>query len=143
MFDAQSASSLVDLVDEVDNSYEQIKIPYGKGIAGYVALTGHSLNITDAYLDERFNAQIDKITGYKTKSILCLPILNELGECIAVAEAINKLNDEASSEDACVYFSQEDEEVCFFLLNYILNSNINNSNFDFISNRHFLNSCLS
>ena len=67
MFDAQSASSLVDLVDEVDNSYEQIKIPYGKRIAGHVAHTGHTLNITDAYLDERFNAQIDKITGYKTK----------------------------------------------------------------------------
>ena len=31
MFDAQSASSLVDLLDEVDNSYEQIKIPYGTG----------------------------------------------------------------------------------------------------------------
>ena len=77
-----------------------------------MALTGQPLNITDAYLDDRFNAQIDKITGYRTKSILCLPILNELGECIAVAEAINKSNDDYSSEETIIYFSQEDEEVC-------------------------------
>lgn len=119
VFDAQSASSMLDTTNEInksfdsddDNSYEQIKIPYGQGIAGHVALTGRSLNISDAYLDSRFNSNIDKITGYRTRSILCLPILNEHGECIAVAEAINKSNED---EDDCLNlnlsFSQEDEE---------------------------------
>ena len=72
---------------------EQIRIPYGVGIAGFVAATKQAVNIEDAYVDSRFNASIDQKTGYKTKSILCLPILNENGECIAVAEAINKLDD--------------------------------------------------
>jgi dual 3',5'-cyclic-AMP and -GMP phosphodiesterase 11 len=72
---------------------EQIRIPYGVGIAGYVAATKQVLNIEDAYLDARFNPAIDQRTGYKTKSIMCLPILDENGECIAVAEAINKYND--------------------------------------------------
>jgi hypothetical protein len=86
---------------------EQIKLPYGIGIAGYVASTGIALNIPNAYMDDRFNSSIDKQTGYKTKSILCLPILNEFGECIAVAEAINKLGD----DDSVISFTNKDEEV--------------------------------
>ncbi len=119
VFDAQSVSKLLELQSpnelldtDAESSYEQIKIQFGQGIAGHVALTGESLNISDAYLDSRFNSNIDKITGYRTKSILCLPILNELGECIAVAEAINKTNyDETiNTDDASLCFSQEDEE---------------------------------
>lgn len=89
---------------------EPIKIPYGSGIAGYVAATGQSLNIPDAYADSRFNNAIDKRTGYRTKNVLCLPILNEKDECIAVAEAINKLNDTGNGETACC-FTKEDEKV--------------------------------
>jgi GAF domain-containing protein len=94
MLNLDATDKNVEILDEDDNDQnEQIKIPYGTGIAGYVASTGQTLNIQDAYLDPRFNSTIDKLTGYKTKSILCLPILNENGECIAVAEAINKSND--------------------------------------------------
>ncbi|RNA39713.1 dual 3 -5 -cyclic-AMP and -GMP phosphodiesterase 11 isoform X1, partial [Brachionus plicatilis] len=100
-------------IDEDDG--EQIKIPYGKGIVGYVASTGESVNIIDAYSDPRFNATIDQKTGYKTKSILCLPILNENGQCIAVAEAINKLGDETELEENNnseeISFTREDEEL--------------------------------
>lgn len=100
-----------------DDDGEQIKIPYGKGIIGYVASTGESVNIPDAYSDPRFNATIDQKTGYKTKSILCLPILNENGQCIAVAEAINKIGDESGLEENNnseeFSFTKEDEEVIF------------------------------
>lgn len=91
------------------NNDETIKIPYGSGIAGYVAATGQSLNISDAYTDSRFNDAIDKLTGYRTKNVLCLPIMNEHDECIAVAEAINKLSD-ADGNVSC--FTKEDEKVC-------------------------------
>lgn len=105
-------------VDEDEDDGEQIKIPYGRGIVGYVASTGESVNIHDAYSDPRFNAAIDQKTGYKTKSILCLPILNENGHCIAVAEAINKIGDKSdfeennNSEESS--FTKEDEEVIDF-----------------------------
>lgn len=45
-----------------------------KGVAGYVATTGETVNIHDAYSDERFNRQVDIQTGYTTKTILCMPI---------------------------------------------------------------------
>ena len=46
----------------------------GTGIAGYVAETGLTLNVADAYTDDRFNKAIDEQTGYVTRSILCMPI---------------------------------------------------------------------
>ena len=46
----------------------------GTGIAGYVAETGETLNVSDAYTDDRFNKAIDEQTGYITRSILCMPI---------------------------------------------------------------------
>lgn len=127
VFDAQSNnmnySSTSGASNESDNTinYDKIKIPYGKGIAGYVAATGETLNIPDAYKDPRFNSNIDLQTGYRTRSILCLPILNEHGQCIAVAEAINKLNDTdsdsqetANNNNSSLFFTKEDEEVIFF-----------------------------
>lgn len=57
-----------------EGTHQDIRIPLGNGIAGIVALTGEPRNIVDAYKDEHFNADIDKKTSYKTKSILCMPI---------------------------------------------------------------------
>ena len=45
-----------------------------KGVAGHVASTGEVLNILDAYADPRFNRAVDLQTGYKTNTILCMPI---------------------------------------------------------------------
>lgn len=53
---------------------QEIRFPADKGLAGYVVKTGEPLNIPDAYNDPRFNPDIDKETGYRTKTILCMPI---------------------------------------------------------------------
>ncbi|XP_039763172.1 probable 3',5'-cyclic phosphodiesterase pde-5 isoform X3 [Pararge aegeria] len=69
-------------------------------IAGYVASSGQALNIPNAYSDDRFDSELDKVTGYTTRSILCMPI--KFGEeVIGVVEMINKLNN-------CI-FNNEDE----------------------------------
>ncbi|CAF0776929.1 unnamed protein product [Rotaria sordida] len=85
-----------------------IRFPMDKGIAGYVAATGKTLNITDAYSDERFNRDIDQKTGYKTKTLLCMPIMIQ-GNVIGVVQMVNKKNgpftksDEESFETFAVY----------------------------------------
>ncbi|MBD3223303.1 MAG: GAF domain-containing protein [Caldithrix sp.] len=53
---------------------KEIRLPIGKGIAGYVAETGQTINIKDAYNDSRFDSSTDKKTGYKTRTVLCMPI---------------------------------------------------------------------
>ncbi|CAI5689400.1 cGMP-specific 3',5'-cyclic phosphodiesterase isoform X1 [Oreochromis niloticus] len=73
-----------------ESSSNSIRLEWNKGIVGHVAATGQPLNIKNAYEDPRFNAEVDHITGYKTQSILCLPIKNHRDEVVGVAQAINK-----------------------------------------------------
>ncbi|KAL6036078.1 hypothetical protein STEG23_017999, partial [Scotinomys teguina] len=54
--------------------------------------------------DRRFNDEIDKLTGYKTKSLLCMPIRSSDGEIIGVAQAINKIPEGAP-------FTEDDEKL--------------------------------
>jgi len=67
-----------------------IKLPIGKGIAGYVAATGDTINLEDAYLDARFNPNVDKKTGYRTKTVLCMPLKNKDGVIVGVLQLLNK-----------------------------------------------------
>ena len=54
-----------------------------------MALNGEVLNIPDAYADPRFNRTVDQLTGYVTKSILCMPIFI-CGKVIGVMQMVNK-----------------------------------------------------
>ncbi len=78
---------------------QEIRFPADKGLAGYVIKTGESVNIADAYKDERFNPNVDLKTGYKTKTILCMPIKNNNQEIIGAFQVLNKLNGKFSKSD--------------------------------------------
>lgn len=75
----------------VDDNKE-IRFPADKGLAGYVVQTGEIVNITDAYNDPRFNPEVDKATGYHTKTILCMPIINNNIEIIGAFQVLNKID---------------------------------------------------
>ncbi|HZY11012.1 MAG TPA: ATP-binding protein [Bacteroidota bacterium] len=77
----------------------EIRLPIGKGIAGFVAQTGETINIPDAYSDARFNPEIDKATGYRTKTILCMPMKNKDGKIIGVFQLLNKVSGPFTKED--------------------------------------------
>jgi diguanylate cyclase (GGDEF)-like protein len=68
----------------------EIRFPVGVGIAGTVGKTGEIINIPDAYADPRFNPEFDKKTGYRTRSILCVPLQNIVGETIGAIQVLNK-----------------------------------------------------
>ncbi len=74
----------------VDN--KEIRFPADKGLAGYVVQTGNTLNIPDAYKDSRFNPEVDNKTGYRTKTILCMPIMNNNHEIIGAFQVLNKID---------------------------------------------------
>jgi serine phosphatase RsbU (regulator of sigma subunit)/CRP-like cAMP-binding protein len=79
-------------VSKVQGGTETIRIelPIGKGIAGHVAATGGTLNIRDAYEDPRFNPEIDQSSGFRTRSILCMPIRSRDGTTLGVFQLLNK-----------------------------------------------------
>lgn len=68
----------------------EIRFPVGTGIAGTVGKTGEVVNIPDAYEDPRFNPEFDTKTGYRTRSILCVPLQNARGEITGAIQVLNK-----------------------------------------------------
>lgn len=78
---------------------QEIRFSASKGLAGHSAMTGNTINIKDAYNDDRFNKEIDNQTGYTTKTILCMPIRNLKHEIIGVFQVLNKKDGVFTSED--------------------------------------------
>jgi putative ABC transport system ATP-binding protein len=78
-----------------------IEIPINSGIAGHVATTGETQNIPDPYNHPKFNPAVDRETGYRTHSILCMPIYDRDKKVFAVAQLLNK--------DGNNPFTQQDE----------------------------------
>ncbi|MCW5829783.1 MAG: GAF domain-containing protein [Deltaproteobacteria bacterium] len=78
---------------------KEIRLPIGKGIAGYVAATGETINIPDAYQDARFNPEVDRQTGYRTRNILCMPLRDHNENVMAVLQVLNKRTGPFTRED--------------------------------------------
>jgi HD-GYP domain-containing protein (c-di-GMP phosphodiesterase class II) len=84
---------------KVAHGLDRMSIPKSKGLAGWVAMHGEPLIINDPYSDERFDQEVDKRSGYRTRSILSLPILDAEGRISGVYQAVNKLTGKFSEED--------------------------------------------
>ena len=80
----------------------EIRVPVNAGIVGQVATSGLARNIRDVYDDPLFNTEVDKRTGYRTRSMLCVPIINSKDRVFAVAQLLNKHGGEP--------FDSKDEE---------------------------------
>lgn len=78
---------------------EKIEIPIGTGIAGAVARTGGVVNVPDAYADERFNREVDRATGYRTRNILAGPMFARDGEVLGVFQLLNSTGGQFTDED--------------------------------------------
>ncbi|MEK7416035.1 MAG: GAF domain-containing SpoIIE family protein phosphatase [Planctomycetota bacterium] len=81
----------------------EIRLPVGRGIAGTVAASKSAINIPSAYDDLRFDPANDRRTGFRTRSILCMPMVNHEGAVVGVIQALNKRDMPA--------FGQRDEQV--------------------------------
>ncbi len=94
--------------------FSKIKLPIDNtSIAGYVANNKQTLNIKDVYeldssLPYSFNNKVDKQTGYRTKSMLTIPITDSMGNILGVMQIINKVD---SSTNKVVPFSEIDEKL--------------------------------
>lgn len=80
----------------------EIRLRMGEGLAGWVARSGRAVNIKDAYLDQRFDPVWDKRTGFRTRSIMCVPMKNHHGRTLGVIQALNRREG---------YFTAEDESL--------------------------------
>jgi sigma-B regulation protein RsbU (phosphoserine phosphatase) len=74
------------------------RLPIGKGIAGWVAQTGEAVLIPDAYTDPRFDPSFDKRSGFKTNSMLCVPMIHQ-SKVVGVMTLLNKLDGKPFNEN--------------------------------------------
>jgi K+-sensing histidine kinase KdpD len=93
-----------------DLKKNEIKIPCNQGVAGWVYCNKLPLNVPDVYTDSRFYPGIDQLTGFKTKNILCVPLVNRKEECIGTLQALNKKSGD---------FTDDDRELLSYLSNYV------------------------
>jgi len=77
----------------------KITVPEDKGLIGASILNNEIIIVNDPYNDSRFNPEVDRSTGYKTKSILTMPVTNAEGKVIGAFQAINKLDRNGNSID--------------------------------------------
>jgi signal transduction protein with GAF and PtsI domain len=70
----------------------KVRIPPGKGIAGFVFASGQPVAVADVAQEETFYAEVDRATGYSTQTILATPLRVE-GETVGVLEFVNRLGD--------------------------------------------------
>ncbi len=111
---------------------KEIRLKIGVGIAGHVAKTGEIINIKDAYNDERFDPTTDKKTGYRTRSILCMPIrepvkkIGQVGEIIGVLQILNRKEG---------VFTAEDEDLLTSLCSQVAISLVNARLYGILDNR--------
>ena len=83
----------------------RIVVPEGSGIVGASIQNNETILINNPYQDERFNPEVDKETGYQTRSILCIPVTNTRGEVIGAYQAVNKMDDQGYW-----YFDERDQK---------------------------------
>jgi sigma-B regulation protein RsbU (phosphoserine phosphatase) len=77
----------------------EIRLPIGTGISGTVAETGETINLKDASKDKRFFSGVDKKSGFRTKTMLCMPMKNRTNRIIGVFQIINKKKGIFNKED--------------------------------------------
>lgn len=93
----------------------EIRVPAGAGIVGLVFKSRAMLVIADAYADERFNRAVDVKTGYRTRNLLTVPVLDLEGKPVAVLQVVNKLGTEVPGGSEGAAFSAVDEVVASLL----------------------------
>jgi len=92
-----------------ESEIEVIRFPADRGIAGAVARSKRPLIIPDAYADPRFNPDVDRKTGWRTRDILAVPMTNLEGELVGVLEALNKRAGSFTQDDTALLTALADQ----------------------------------
>ena len=80
------------LVIEVATGFAPVRIPTSLGLAGACARNRQIINVPDCYADERFNPEVDKRSGYRTRCMLSLPLVDHKDVLVGVMQVLNKVD---------------------------------------------------
>ena len=98
LYDAQADV----LISRVATGSGELRIPANRGFAGECVKTRQIVSVPDAYADPRFNPDVDKSTGYKTRCILTIPLIGHDDALVGVLQVLNKRNGVFGDDDVDV-----------------------------------------
>ena len=93
LVDAASQELVMRVSQDIKGTSEA-RVPLSKGIAGAAAQSGETIRVDDAHADPRFNPEIDRQTGFRTRSILSIPLRDQSGKVFAVTQLLNRKDGE-------------------------------------------------
>lgn len=88
---------------------QEIRMPLGIGVAGAAAIERRVIVIDDAYASPHFNPDVDRRTGYHTRSLLAVPMESHDARLLGVFQSVNRFDD--SAVDGVGAFSEEDVDI--------------------------------
>ena len=94
----------------LDLKGDDFQIPKDHGVAGWVYCNNTPVIINNAYEDPRFYPGVDQNTGFQTRSILCVPLINRSNACIGTLQVLNKITGD---------FTDDDRELLTYVANYV------------------------
>lgn len=88
------------IFSSLDLERHEISMPKSCGVAGWVFVNKKPLIVNNAYEDSRFFKEVDDMTGFRTRNIICAPLVNsKRGTCVGTVQALNKLKEDFAPDD--------------------------------------------
>ena len=88
-----------ELVLEVATAIQPIRVPSGAGLVGACARDRRLINVRDCYADPRFDPAVDKASGYRTRCMLTLPLIDHKDVLVGVMQILNKTGGVFDADD--------------------------------------------
>jgi len=82
-----------------ESAQREFRFPVGKGVAGECCTERKIINVPDCYSDPRFSREVDQRTGYRTRNLLCIPLVATDGSTVGVAQVLNKQDGAFDADD--------------------------------------------
>ncbi len=94
------------VAEEANDAESELRVPAASGIAGYVVRTGEIVRVADAYADPRFSPEMDRRTGFRTRTIMAAPLPDARGQVFAVAQMLNRRDGKPFDDDDARRFAE-------------------------------------
>jgi len=110
-----------ELVLEVATGIKPVRVPWQSGLVGACARSRRIINVPDCYADARFNPRVDNASGYRTRCMLTLPLVDHKNVLVGVMQVLNKIggvfdadaeSNESVDDAECVALRLGNARVC-------------------------------
>lgn len=87
------------IFSSLDLEKHEIRIPKSCGVAGWVFVNRQPTVVKNAYEDRRFYKEVDDMTGFQTRNLICTPLLDNKDHCLGTLQSLNKKNGDFTTDD--------------------------------------------